>query len=173
MTEDEMILAATNDPDARPMSDAMLAVSDAQRRLERSRHYRIAASEALLQPLSETPDHQPLEPSVSVATTGVSVDALRKDDVIATLKAAESELRNRGVAHIALFGSVARGEQRDDSDIDIMVEIDPAARVGLWEYVGIVTLIEELFPVKVDVADQETLRPHVRPSAERDAIYAF
>jgi predicted nucleotidyltransferase len=98
---------------------------------------------------------------------------MTKDVVIATLKAAESVLKAKGVAHAALFGSVARGEQGPDSDIDIMVEIAPESRMGLWEYVGVVTSLEDMFPVKVDVANRETLKPHVRPSAERDAIYAF
>ena len=107
-------------------------------------------------------------------TQGIKGQAvMTKDDVIITLKAAENDLKAKGVAHAALFGSVARGEQGPASDIDIMVEIDPASRMGLWEYVGVVTSLEAMFPVKVDVANRETLKPHVRPSAERDAIYAF
>lgn len=47
-------------------------------------------------------------------------------DIITRLKAHEAALKARGVAHAALFGSVARGEQRGDSDIDIMIELDPA-----------------------------------------------
>ena len=54
-----------------------------------------------------------------------------------------------------------------------MVEIDPASKLGLWEYVAVITFIEEMFPQKVDVANRATLKPHVRPSAERDAVYAF
>ena len=61
----------------------------------------------------------------------------------------------------------------NDSDIDIMVEIAPDARIGLFQYVGIVHYLEDMFPVRVDVANREGLKPLVRPSAERDAIYAF
>jgi hypothetical protein len=77
------------------------------------------------------------------------------------------------VAHAALFGSVARGESHPDSDIDIMVEIAPEIPMGVFQYVGIVHSIEDLFPVRVDVSNRVALKPHVRPSAERDAIYAF
>ena len=45
-------------------------------------------------------------------------------------------LRARGVTHAALFGSRARGDAREDSDTDIMIEIDPEARIGVWDYVG-------------------------------------
>lgn len=98
---------------------------------------------------------------------------MAKDEIIATLKAAEPELRAKGVTRAALFGSVARGDAGSDSDIDIMVDIDPEAHVGVYGLVDIVNVIRDLFPGKVDVSDRESLRPFVRPSAERDAIYAF
>jgi len=101
------------------------------------------------------------------------IRAMTPEAVIATLRANEAALRLKGVAHAALFGSVARGEAGPDSDIDIMVEIDPAAPVGVWEYVGITHFIGDLFPVKVDVSERQALKVHVRPSAERDAIHAF
>jgi uncharacterized protein len=98
---------------------------------------------------------------------------MNRDEIISRLRECEAELRAKGVAHAALFGSIARGEQRPGSDIDIMVEIAPEARIGLYQYVGIVHYLEDLFPIRVDVANREGLKPFVRPSAERDAIYAF
>ena len=98
---------------------------------------------------------------------------MQKDAVLARLRDAETELRAKGVTRAALFGSVARGEQHADSDIDIMVEIDPDRHVGVFGLVEIMNAIEDLFSVKVDVADRDSLQPFVRPSAERDAIYAF
>jgi len=93
--------------------------------------------------------------------------------ILALLKKHESELHNRGVRQIALFGSAARGEARPDSDIDLMVEIDPKAPVGVFEYVGIVQYLEDLFSTRIDVANRESLKPLVRPAAEREAVYAF
>jgi uncharacterized protein len=89
------------------------------------------------------------------------------------LRENEAAFKARGVRHAALFGSRARGDNHPDSDIDIMVEINPGAPVGLFEYVSIVHSIEALFPIHVDVSDRTAIKRHVRPSAEREAIYAF
>jgi hypothetical protein len=98
---------------------------------------------------------------------------MTREDVIATLRAHEAALKKQKVVHAALFGSLARGEAGPDSDIDIMVELDEAAFPTLWDYAGVCSYIEELFPIRVDVADRAGLRAHVRPAAERDAVYAF
>jgi uncharacterized protein len=96
-----------------------------------------------------------------------------KQHILATLKENEAALRAQGVAHAALFGSRARDEARPDSDIDILVEIAPDAPMDVFRYIGIVHAIEDLFPLRVDVSNRAAQKSHVRPSAERDAIYAF
>jgi predicted nucleotidyltransferase len=100
-----------------------------------------------------------------------------KDEVLAALAALRSELQRRGVTRAGLFGSVARGEAGPDSDIDIFVDLDPDSTMGLFEYVGVQHLIADQlsprFKRKVDVIATEALKPRVRRSIERDALYAF
>ena len=98
---------------------------------------------------------------------------MKSEDVLATLRRSEAALRQRGVAHAALFGSTARGDNRTDSDIDILVEFEPQARVTVFDYVGIKQYIASLFEIPVDVIDREALKPHLREASARDAIYAF
>lgn len=94
-------------------------------------------------------------------------------DILARLRENEAALRARGVAHAALFGSRARGDDRPDSDTDIMIEADPKAQIGVYEYVALKDYIAGLFDGKVDVVSREGLKPEVRPAATADAIYAF
>jgi uncharacterized protein len=96
-----------------------------------------------------------------------------RERVIATLRDHETELSRRGVRHAALFGSIARDEGKRTSDIDILIELDPDAQLGLFQYVGITQYLADLFPFRVDVANRSSLKPLVRPSIERDAICAF
>jgi uncharacterized protein len=96
---------------------------------------------------------------------------MNAQDIIATLKEDEAALKAQGVAHAALFGSRARGDNR--SDIDIMFEIAPSRPMGVFEYTGIVQFLEGLFPARVDVSNRAALKAHVRPSAEKTALYAF
>jgi hypothetical protein len=95
------------------------------------------------------------------------------EQVLAALRDAEDALRARGVAHAALFGSMARGDNRPDSDIDILIEFDPDAHVTVFDYAGVQEYIAGLFAQPVDVIDREALKPHLRRPSARDALYAF
>lgn len=98
---------------------------------------------------------------------------MNRRDILARLRENEAALRARGVSHAALFGSRARGDNRPDSDIDIMVEFNPAAHVTLFNYAGLKDYIASLFDDPVDVVNRDGLKPYVRPAATVDAIYAF
>jgi predicted nucleotidyltransferase len=96
-----------------------------------------------------------------------------RDDILARLRDNEAMLKARGVLHAALFGSRARGNARPDSDIDIMIEIDPEAHIGVWGYAGVALDIAELFDGPVDVAGRDGLKPWIKPVALEECVYAF
>jgi hypothetical protein len=96
-----------------------------------------------------------------------------RQEIIDRLRQNEAALRARGVSHAALFGSRARGDNRPDSDIDIMIEVDPAAGIGVYEYVALKDYIAALFDRPVDVVSRDGLKPYVKPAVTTDAIYAF
>ena len=99
--------------------------------------------------------------------------AAELQDVLATLRSHESELRKLGVLHAAVFGSVARGEAGAGSDIDVLVELDELHPIGLFEYARLKLYINSLLYETADVVNQRTLKPLLRGSILRDAVHAF
>ncbi len=98
---------------------------------------------------------------------------MNKQDAIEILRQHRDDLHARGVQHAALFGSVARGEADTASDVDVLIELDPAFAIDLFAYVGLTRYIAGMFDTPVDVVDVDALKPHIRPAAKADAIYAF
>ena len=82
--------------------------------------------------------------------------------------------RRYGVKELSLFGSAARGELRPESDIDIMVEFEPGARIGVIRFESLAGELESLAGRRVDLVTKHGLKPWVRPRALKDArvIYA-
>ncbi|HBY59778.1 MAG TPA: nucleotidyltransferase [Solibacterales bacterium] len=95
------------------------------------------------------------------------------DTVLDTLRTHESELRRLGVAHAAVFGSVARGEAGPDSDIDVLVDLDQDRALGVFEYARLKIYINEILDGAGDVVNRRTLKPLLLDSILRDAINAF
>ena len=94
-------------------------------------------------------------------------------DVLEALRAHEAELRRFGVSHAAVFGSVARGEARPDSDIDVLVELDPEHPMGIFEYARLKLYINTILNGGGDVVNRRTIKPLLRESILHDAIHVF
>ena len=93
--------------------------------------------------------------------------------VVRMLRTHQAELERMGVVHAVIFGSVARGEERPDSDIDIIIEVDPSVVRSIFGYGGIQQALEEWIGRPVDLAGKDRLRPGVAAEAEKDQILAF
>jgi uncharacterized protein len=78
-----------------------------------------------------------------------------------------------GVEHAGIFGSVALGTNSANSDLDVMLDLNPAAHLTVFDYAGIKTYIAGLFDVPVDVVVRANLEPYVGVTAVGDGVYAF
>jgi len=98
---------------------------------------------------------------------------MNRHDAIKILRQHQRELRARGVQHAALFGSVARGKAGPQSDLDILIELDPKLSLDIFAYAGLKRYVADLFSGRVDVVNKEALKPHLRQPVSADALYAF
>ena len=93
-----------------------------------------------------------------------------RDRVLALLQANRSRLADRyGVRELAVFGSVARGEATESSDVDLIVEFDPD-RITLTSYLDFTDDLEALLHRRVDVVSLRKLTPRLRARVEAEAL---
>lgn len=98
---------------------------------------------------------------------------MNREDAIRLLKAAEPELRARGVTALALFGSTARGDARPDSDVDLLVDLDMSRQPSLVDFCGIRLLIQDMLGCETDLTIHDDLRPAYRSEIDAEAIPIF
>ena len=72
-----------------------------------------------------------------------------------------------------MFGSVARGEANDSSDVDLIAEFDNKKNLTLLDMVGLENRLSELLQVKVDPTPAKTLKQRIRTTADKEAVLAF
>jgi predicted nucleotidyltransferase len=98
-----------------------------------------------------------------------------KDQIIDILRQNEEKLHQMGVKHAGLFGSLARGEADERSDIDIAISLDAGSSpvMTIYDFVGIKQFIENLFSCKVDIIDRDWVKPFLKQRIETDLIDAF
>lgn len=83
------------------------------------------------------------------------------------------KLRTYAVRHIAVFGSTARDEATVHSDVDLLVEFDPDAGVGLFTFVRLLDYLGDVMGTRIDLATPGALRPEMRAEILQESVRAF
>ncbi len=97
------------------------------------------------------------------------MSAIDSENLLMTLRALKHEIATRYKARdIGLFGSFVRGEQREISDIDVLVEFEEGA--DLFDLVGLALFLEEKLHRKVDVVSKSALRAELRDSVLQEVV---
>ena len=94
---------------------------------------------------------------------------MRRDEVLQTLHQHYHKLvENYGITSLALFGSVARDEATDTSDVDVLVDF--GAPPTFDQYMGLKIFLEDLLQRRVDVVTRRAMKERVRPFVEKEAV---
>ncbi len=93
-----------------------------------------------------------------------------KQDVETRIQELSGHLRSLGIHRVGLFGSTARGDTREDSDVDLLVEF-AHGRKTFDAFMDVADLLEETFPVHVDVLTPESFDPRRLARIEKETIY--
>lgn len=122
-------------------------------------------------PVEKMPEFESLVENLRAEHSRIGTLDLKQ--IVARLRRFEPELRREGIRHLGLFGSVARGEARQESDVDVLVTFEPKAKIGLFKLSGLGRRIEEILKRPVDLVPEKSLKKHIRPSALKDKIEVF
>ena len=96
---------------------------------------------------------------------------LSNKDILNFLKTEKAFLRNEfGVINIGIFGSYAKGTQRSDSDIDMVIEIEKSKK-NIHSFMQLKRFLEKEFSKKVDLGFEHTLKPIIKEKIKGDIIY--
>jgi Predicted nucleotidyltransferases len=100
-------------------------------------------------------------------------NSMKRSEAIEKLRAQADAIRARGATSLYLFGSVARDEAGDMSDLDLFIDYDPASRFNAFDLVGIKLFLEDELQRPVDITTRDSLHPMLKDRIETSALQVF
>jgi predicted nucleotidyltransferase len=97
---------------------------------------------------------------------------MKLDETIKILKENQDVLQKYFVKDLYIFGSFARNEVREMSDIDILVDFEPDARIGIFEFIRLKRDLSDLLHCEVDLATRDSLHKALRKDILNEAVHA-
>jgi predicted nucleotidyltransferase len=98
---------------------------------------------------------------------------MTRDEIIAKLKETAPALQAEGVTRLAIFGSRARDDAREDSDLDVLIEIDPEASFSLLNLVGVEHIIKDATGLNAQAEIGRSIEPRFAQRIADDLIEVF
>jgi predicted nucleotidyltransferase len=95
-----------------------------------------------------------------------------RDEAIRRLRRHEADLRRLGVEHLYLFGSTAREEAKDDSDIDLFFDHEKG-KIGVFELMDVKERAAGILGLKADIMTRNSLHPRLKKRIEESAVLVF
>jgi predicted nucleotidyltransferase len=97
---------------------------------------------------------------------------MKREEAISRLQQHEADLKRLGVERLYLFGSTARGEAGDDSDVDLFFDYEKG-KLGLFELMDVKAYAASILGRKTDIMTRDSLHRILRPQIEASAIRVF
>jgi len=115
-----------------------------------------------------------MTPAMAAGTTTLAPDALaERARVVRLLHEEAPRLRALGITHLSLFGSMARGEAGPESDVDLLIETESAAKLGLFDLFDLREELRRRFDRPVSFAFRSQMRPWLQEWIEEDRIEIY
>jgi len=96
---------------------------------------------------------------------------MKKEKIIEILKSNRALLEDYHVRSLSVFGSIVRGEAGAGSDVDILVEFEPGADIGLFEFIRLRDALSDLIGMPVDMGTPDSLHPALKDDILREALH--
>jgi uncharacterized protein len=97
---------------------------------------------------------------------------MKREDAICRLKEHEADLKRLGITHLYPFGSTARGEAKEDSDVDLFFDYEKG-KLGLYELMDVKEYAASILGCKTDIMTRNSLHPRLRKRIEDTAVRVF
>jgi predicted nucleotidyltransferase len=98
---------------------------------------------------------------------------MTRDEIIAILRETAPVLRGRGVTRLAIFGSRARGDARDDSDLDVLIDVEPEAKFSGLDLVAVERTMRQATGIPTQAEMRRSLEPRFAERIADDIIEVF
>ena len=96
-----------------------------------------------------------------------------RDAIIAKLRETAPALKAEGVTRLAIFGSRARGDAKEDSDLDVLIDVDPEAKFSLLNLVGVQHIVQDATGLKVQASMRDSLNARMSARIADDIVEVF
>jgi len=98
---------------------------------------------------------------------------MTRDEIIAKIRSSAPALRAEGVTKLAIFGSRAREDAKNDSDLDILIDVDPQAKFSLLDLIGVEHIIEDATGLRAQATMRRSLDPRMAQRIADDIVEVF
>lgn len=98
---------------------------------------------------------------------------MTRDEIIAKIRATAPAIKAEGVTRLAIFGSRARGDAREDSDLDVLVEVEADSKFSLLNLIGVEHIIEDATGLPVQATMRRSMEQRMANRIADDVIEVF